>query len=189
MEEKTVLGTTEEMVSKMGALLIENETPMTKATIKEYIKPFKGIGVLMLSLGILIGVLNKFGLIMEELFFVSATFSVLGIFVGIVFCLLARKHVKNPAFKDGVKNVYSFYENGIIVRGFDEVQKSVGEISYQQITKIADSGNFYIITVGQIAYLLDDRVFTIGDGAQLCKLLQEKCNPKIIKLREKRHRL
>lgn len=193
MEQKTqeqmILVTTEEMSSTMGNLLIENETPMTKATVKEYVKPIKTLGILMLSLGVLLGVLNRFGVIMEELFFICAAFSFLGMFVGLVLCLLAWKHVKNPTFKDGVKNVYSFYENGIIIRGFDETQKSVGEIAFEEITKITDSGCFYIINIGQIAYLVDDRKFTVGDAVQFRKLLQEKCNLKMIKLREKRHHL
>lgn len=166
----------ENMQTDFSVPVIQNDTPMTPATIKELCENTRNMGFILLACGAVLILLN----ICTTLFLPELSdsfFLYLGIAfftIGIVFILLYHNSLtKNKLFTDTSHALYVCDEKGMIQYMYDKDRKT-GEqlVSFNQISKVEAKGHFLMIFFGSTFWPVDRRTFIQGTEIDFLNLLR-----------------
>lgn len=164
-------------------VLIENDTPFTKQTLKNFYKNNKISAIVCLIASVFILICGILELIWERdpFFFIIAC-----VFLICSFSLFwaYNKLTKDSRFSENTHQLYRFDERGMAAIFYEGTQKT-GDIyiPYDKFTKVKKQKNFIVVFFGNSAYIIDTGTFTKGTEYDLKQLLLSKCPPDTVKLK------
>ena len=95
--------------------------------------------------------------------------------------------VGNTQAADNAHHVYKFYEDEIDdVFLYGDEPHGTHRITYSQVTKVFKLAGLLFLQLGSSAYLVSPNGFTQGTEEEFIDFLKEKCNPKVIKIKNKK---
>ena len=95
--------------------------------------------------------------------------------------------VRNTQAADNAHHIYKFYEDeieGVFLYG--EEPHGGLRIAYSQLTKVLKLNGLIFLQLGGCAYLVDPNGFILGTEEEFINFLKEKCNPKVVKIKNKK---
>lgn len=175
-----------ELVQKPQAqkqTLVENVTPITPTTLKEFYTTQRKIGIFATIFG---GVMSLLWIIDQALELYLFEIGFLGMIIlgcGIFLWTFSHLIVKNnKSITNETMNVYHFLEDEIHALEFNgKENRGEKRLYYREITSVKASGNYYQIQFGNLIWLVKKDGFTVGTEADFCRILREKCPQKVIK--------
>lgn len=168
----------ENMQTDFSVPVIQNDSPMTPATLKELYAPIRNAGFILLACGAVLLLLQILMMIpapenSDTLLLICAImiFSCGAVYIGMYYGSLT----KNKLFTNTAHALYVCNEKGLIQYMYDKDQKT-GEqfIGYEQITKVTARKNFLLLRFGPVAWIIDRRAFTQGTESDFLNLLRSR---------------
>lgn len=170
------------------SILIENDTPFNRQTLKDFYGRLKTSGIfilisasIMLLSGILLSILFNGD---SYLYFVCA-----GIFafLGVFFIIYQNKLIKNTKMVDESTHIlFRFDENGFCAMTFNgTTQTEYSRITYDKITNVRDYKQYLLFRFGAVVLILNKQTFTVGSEMELKALLSRKCPKKSLRFSKK----
>lgn len=170
-------------------ILIENNTPFTKQTLKDFYKNLKILSFLSFIFAAISFSVYYFG---PPFLRTTVILGMASIFVvcGILFVFLWNAYVKrNTLITDSTYVVYQCDERYIHCYNFDGAKKeSETHIEYEKISQACQNKKYIMIHIGagvRIIRLINRATFTIGTEEEFKDLLRAKCGPKIARFPKK----
>lgn len=170
-------------------ILIENNTPFTKQTLKDFYKNLKILSFLSFIFAAISFSIYYFG---PPFLRTTVILGMASIFVvcGILFVFLWSAYVKrNTLITDSTYVVYQCDERCIHCYNFDGAKKeSETHIEYEKISQACQNKKYIMIHIGagvRIIRLINRATFTIGTEEEFKDLLRAKCGPKIARFPKK----
>lgn len=170
-------------------ILIENNTPFTKQTLKDFYKNLKILSFLSFIFAAISFSIYYFG---PPFLRTTVILGMASIFVvcGILFVFLWNAYVKrNTLITDSTYVVYQCDERCIHCYNFDGAKKeSETHIEYEKISQACQNKKYIMIHIGagvRIIRLINRTTFTIGTEEEFKDLLRAKCGPKIARFPKK----
>lgn len=175
-----------ELVQKPQAqkqTLVENVTPITPTTLKEFYQKQKKQGIFFTVFGVVflvIWIVAKLLNMEPPAIMLFCCFVI--IFCGILLLIVRGSALKNKSITNETMNVYHFLEDEIHALEFNgKENRGEKRLYYREITSVKASGNYYQIQFGNLIWLVKKDGFTVGTEADFCRILREKCSEKVIK--------
>lgn len=174
-----------ELTPEEKAPLFKNVIQMNKEALKKFFKSQLVLSVLMLVLSPILIVMG----VTEILDF--DTLGIIELVGGIValcfsvFLLIGYRNTvyKNKRFNENSRQEFSFDETGVSIIHYDgEEVRSTARIDYTQMTKVKKLNGMPCIVVTNLAYILDEHGFTIGNYEDFKAFMIEKLGKKNVKL-------
>ena len=168
----------ENMQTDFSVPVIQNDSPMTPATLKELYAPIRIGGFIMLVCGAVLLLLQILMMIpapenSDTLLLICAImiFSCGAVYIGMYYGSLT----KNKLFTDTAHALYVCNEKGLIQYMYDKDQKT-GEqfIGYEQITKVTARKNFLLIRFGPTAWIINRHAFIQGTEIDFLNFLRSR---------------
>ena len=170
-------------------ILIENNTPFTKQTLKDFYKNLKILSFLSFIFAAISLSIYFFG---PPFLRMTVILGMASIFVvcGILFIFFCNAYVKrNTLITDSTYVVYQCDERYIHCYNFDGAKKeSETHIEYEKISQACQNKKYIMIHIGagvRIIRLINRATFTIGTEEEFKDLLRAKCGPKIARFPKK----
>ena len=168
------------------APIAENDTPMNKETLKRLYKRFKSLGIFFLIFGAAclgLYIIERISQSAEDDYFLFAGCVILG--CGVAFLWLHNVYVnKNKFITENTHVVYRFYEDNFYTYTFDgDKKKEASDLSYSNISKVRQIGEFIYLYLGANALVLDANFFTVGTKQVLVEHLKKQCGPLNVKIK------
>ena len=161
-----------------------NDSPFTFETIRKANKHLKNLIIIVFALGAL-SFLNYFLLDGDFLLLFCGILTIVCGFASLYSYRLQT--VRNPQVADNAHHVYKFYEEEIDdVFLYGEEPHGGHRIAYSQLTKVFKLNGFIFLQLGGMGYLVDPNGFILGTEEELIAFLKEKCNPKVVKIKDKK---
>lgn len=170
--------------------LAENDSPMTKETMKDLYKKSKRFGIFAVIGGLLFILLylaeKRFADPEDEFF--GKVFLFCGIVIALCgFTLIFMEFFfvkQNSLLTENTHNVYRMYENEIHLLGFEGAQqRDESHVAYEKITKVRKNGRYYYLYLGALVWIVDKDCFTVGSEEVFREILRSKCVPKAIRFK------
>ena len=167
-----------DMQADLSVPAIQNETPLTPATLREFYAPTRIAGFILLIGGAVI-------VLLQILLTASGSekSDILLLYFGIVFLACGAAYIglyygvfiRSKLFTDTTHALYTCNDEGMIQYMYD-TDKKTGEqfVAYAQITKVTARKNFLVVRFGVTAWLVDRRTFTQGTEADFLALLRSR---------------
>ena len=167
-------------------IIAENDTPMNKQTLKQLYKRLKILGIIFMIFGAaclglyMLESLTQSG---EDDYFLLAGCVILG--CGVALIWLQNVYVnKNKFITENTRVVYRFYENNFYSYTFDgDKKKEAADLSYSNIAKVKQIGEFIYLFLGANALVLNVKNFTVGTREILIAHLKKQCGEKAVKIK------
>lgn len=169
-------------------ILIENNTPFTKQTLKDFYKNLKILGIVCLILGVWCVIAYfLFRHLTNQNDFVFLWVGLAAILCGILYLFLSSAYVtKNKLVTDSTYEIYQCDEQQIHCYSFDRTQKiAESHIGYEKISHASQNKKYILLRVGAVVELVNRATFTIGTEEEFKDLLRAKCGPKIARFPKK----
>lgn len=168
----------ENMQTDFSVPVIQNDSPMTPATLKELYAPIRIGGFIMLVCGALLVLLEVLLMTFEtevsDIILLYCGIIILacgGLYIGLYYGSL----IKNKLFTETAHALYVCNEKGLIQYMYDKDQKT-GEqfIGYEQITKVTARKNFLLIRFGPTAWIINRHAFIQGTEIDFLNFLRSR---------------
>ena len=173
---------------KENTLIVENDTPMNKATLKQIYRNNKFLSFCDLVCGAIILLSAIIQLILGEedgffYLFLGVIFTTAGVFLYLTYNTCVNK---NKVATENTHVVFRFFDDEFFALTFDgDEKKEESHLSYNKISKVKKVGKFYFLFLGASALVLNPENFTLGDKEKFISLLKEKCDKNTVKIKLK----
>ena len=168
----------ENMQTDFSVPVIQNDSPMTPATLKELYAPIRIGGFIMIACGALLVLLEvlltAFETEASDIILLYCGIIILacgGLYIGLYYGSL----IKNKLFTNTAHALYVCDDKGITQYMYDR-DKKTGEqfIGYAQISKVTGRKHFLLLRFGPVAWIIDRRAFTQGTESDFLNLLRSR---------------